>query len=100
MLALREIIQHILEKEAVLHEFVRQVDMRWGEMYLERPHFQQPGEAPHPDDDYTHASVRKKPDGFDHYSESLRVGKENENQKNKSCFASCQRNPYIKTSWD
>ncbi|MGN7614334.1 hypothetical protein ACQZV8_19870, partial [Magnetococcales bacterium HHB-1] len=41
--ALIEIIQPILDKTAMLHEFVRQVDVRWGEIYQERPHFQQPG---------------------------------------------------------
>ncbi len=57
--ALAGIIGTILDNDANLHEFVRQVDVRWGEMYQERPHFQQPGQEPHPDDEYTHASVAK-----------------------------------------
>jgi hypothetical protein len=57
--ALVEIIQAILDKESALHEFVRQVDVRWGEIYQERPHFQQPGQTPHADDEYTHTSVRE-----------------------------------------
>ncbi|MGN7614483.1 hypothetical protein ACQZV8_20635, partial [Magnetococcales bacterium HHB-1] len=57
--ALIEIIQPILDKTAMLHEFVRQVDVRWGEIYQERPHFQQPGQTPHPDDEYTHSSVTR-----------------------------------------
>ncbi|MBF0381422.1 MAG: hypothetical protein HQL69_10410 [Magnetococcales bacterium] len=56
--ALIEILQNILESDGVLYEFVRQVDMRWGEMYQERPHFQQPGQTPHQDDEYTHESVK------------------------------------------
>ena len=38
---------------------MRQVDIKWGQMYGERPHFQQPGQPPHPDDEYTHESVRQ-----------------------------------------
>jgi hypothetical protein len=53
-----EILQALLASDGVLYEFVRQVDMRWGEMYQERPHFQQPGQTPHQDDEYTHASVK------------------------------------------
>jgi hypothetical protein len=57
--ALAKIINAILDNDSVLHEFVRQVDVRWGEIYQERPHFQQPGQPPHPEDEYTHDSVRK-----------------------------------------
>jgi hypothetical protein len=39
-----------------LREFVRRVDMRWGQMYDERPHFERPGHPPHPDDEYTLSS--------------------------------------------
>lgn len=58
--ALREIICSILEKDSVLYEFVRQVDAKWGEIFMERPHFQRPGQEPHPDDEYTHESVRNE----------------------------------------
>ena len=64
MTALHEIVQSILEKESTLQEFVRQVDVKWGQIFQERPHFQQPGEAPHPDDEYTHESVRDLLIGF------------------------------------
>ncbi|MBF0186596.1 MAG: hypothetical protein HQL50_01575 [Magnetococcales bacterium] len=57
--ALEEILRPIVEKEAVLHEFVRQVDVKWGQLMMERPHFQKPGQTPHPDDEYTHSSVKK-----------------------------------------
>ncbi len=56
--ALAELLQSILNKDTVLYEFVRQVDVRWGEMYQERPMFQQPGDSAHPDDEYTHESVK------------------------------------------
>ncbi|MEM6611812.1 MAG: hypothetical protein AAF652_06055, partial [Cyanobacteria bacterium P01_C01_bin.72] len=48
LVALREILQTILDNQNLLYELVRQVDIKWGQMYGERPHFQQPGEAPHP----------------------------------------------------
>lgn len=51
------IVQHIADNEPVLHEFVRQIDVRYGEQFQERPYFQQPGQAAHPDDEYTHESV-------------------------------------------
>ncbi len=56
---LREIIDAILRSDYSLQEFVRQVDVRWGEMYNERPLFQFEGMAPHPDDEYTYESVRQ-----------------------------------------
>ncbi len=54
---LREIIDTILASDYALQEFVRQVDVRWGEMYHERPMFQSEGQAPHPADEYTYESV-------------------------------------------
>ena len=51
------LLKSILENPSILHELVRQVDMLWGEMNDERPHFQRPGQPPHPDDEYTHESV-------------------------------------------
>lgn len=57
--ALVEIVQAILDKEQILFEFVRQVDVRWGQMYQERPHFQQPGQKAHPEDEYSHNSVKE-----------------------------------------
>lgn len=58
--ALTEILQPLLTQDAYLREFVRRVDMRWGQMYDERPHFERPGHPPHPDDEYTIASVRSQ----------------------------------------
>lgn len=57
--ALREMIETILASEYGTREFVRQVDVRWGELYQERPLFQRAGQAPDPEDDYTHESVRQ-----------------------------------------
>ena len=56
--ALRILVERLLNDETWLYEFVRQVDAEWGRLMLERPHFQQPGQAPHAEDEYTHASVR------------------------------------------
>ena len=57
--ALEEILQSILDNPNLLYELVRQVDIKWGEMYGERPYFQQPGQPPDPRDEYTHESVRQ-----------------------------------------
>lgn len=57
--ALKELLTHILQSPETLYELVRQADATWGRMYDERPHFQQPGQAAHPDDAYTHESVRQ-----------------------------------------
>lgn len=59
LVALAEILQTIIDNPPLLYELVRQVDIKWGQMYGERPYFQQPGQPPHPDDEYTHESVRQ-----------------------------------------
>ncbi|MGF1590788.1 MAG: hypothetical protein ACFCU7_16395 [Pleurocapsa sp.] len=59
LVALAEILQSIINNPNLLYELVRQVDIKWGQMYGERPYFQQPGQAPHPNDEYTHESVRQ-----------------------------------------
>ena len=56
--ALAHVIDHILELDERLYELVRQVDAEYGRMMDERPYFQKPGAPPHPDDEYTHQSVR------------------------------------------
>lgn len=60
LLALVGLLQPLLAHDIYLREFVRQVDMRWGQMSGERPHFERPGHPPHPDDEYTIASVRSQ----------------------------------------
>lgn len=55
---LAPVLHRILHNDEVLYEFVRQVDVEYGRLMDERPHFQRPGQPPHPDDVYTHATVR------------------------------------------
>ena len=57
--ALQEVIETILSNDYALKEFVRQVDVRWGKLYQERPKFQRAGQTPDPEDEYTHESVRQ-----------------------------------------
>jgi hypothetical protein len=59
LVALAEILSSVLNNPNLLYELVRQVDIKWGQMYGERPYFQQPGQPPHPNDVYTHESVRQ-----------------------------------------
>lgn len=59
LMALRDILEAILQNKPLLYELVRQVDTKWGEINDERPYFQQPGQDPHPDDEYTHESVEQ-----------------------------------------
>lgn len=58
--ALKLIIEDIIDNENIYHLFVKQVDLKWGQMNGERPHFQLPGQTAHPDDEYTHESVKKQ----------------------------------------
>lgn len=58
--ALALILEEILDNDHLLYEVVHRVDVKWGQMYGERPHFQQPNQVAHPDDEYTHDSVRQK----------------------------------------
>ena len=60
LIALREILLLVTNNPQMLYEFARQVDVKWGEIYGERPRFQQPNQPPHPDDEYTHQSVQAK----------------------------------------
>jgi len=57
---LEKIIDKILKNQELFYEMVRQADLKWGQMYAERPYFQKPGQPPHPDDEYSHESVREK----------------------------------------
>lgn len=58
LIALQEILCSLIDNQNLLYEFVRQVDFKWGQLYDERPYFQKPGQAAHPNDEYTHDSVR------------------------------------------
>lgn len=57
-------VGEILAAEPRLRELVRMADMEWGRLLDERPHFDQEGQAPHPDDPYTTDSVRSALVGF------------------------------------
>jgi hypothetical protein len=57
LIALRQVVTQLLESEQLLREFVAETDREWGRMYRERPHLEVAGQAPHPDDPYTVASV-------------------------------------------
>jgi len=56
--ALKEHCSRLLKSDALLMEFVREVDTEWGRVMDERPHFERSGGLPHPDDPYTLDSVR------------------------------------------
>lgn len=60
LVALAMYVEDLLNSENRLVEFVREVDTQWGQLYGERPYFQKPGSAPHPDDPYPIESVRQK----------------------------------------
>ena len=57
--AVKDLLVTVLRSPVTLYELVRQTDVTWGQIYDSRPHFQQPGQPPHPDDQYTHESVRE-----------------------------------------
>lgn len=57
---LRELLELMVHHPQFLYEFVKQVDIQWGQEFGERPHFQQPGQPPHPDDEYSHESVHQQ----------------------------------------
>ncbi|PSN17051.1 hypothetical protein C7271_19755 [filamentous cyanobacterium CCP5] len=58
LMALARILDQLLSQRDHHYELVRQADVCWGQLYDQRPHFQCPGQPPHPDDEYTHESVR------------------------------------------
>lgn len=58
--ALREFLEALVSNPQLLYELVKQVDAKWGEFFGERPYFQQPGQVPHPEDEYTHESVHQQ----------------------------------------
>ncbi|WP_159790608.1 hypothetical protein [Sodalinema gerasimenkoae] len=60
LIALEQILTSITTNSEILYEFVRQVDFKWGQIYGDRPYFQQPGQSPDPEDEYTHDSVQKQ----------------------------------------
>lgn len=57
--AVKDLLEAVLRSPETFYELVRQADVTWGQIYDCRPYFQQPGQPPHPDDEYTHESVRE-----------------------------------------
>lgn len=53
-------VESLLASDSALAEFVREVDMAWGQANQERPFFQVDGAPPHPDDPYTLENVRRR----------------------------------------
>ncbi|MEO1125188.1 MAG: hypothetical protein AAFW84_01965 [Cyanobacteria bacterium J06635_15] len=77
LVALHQIISELLNNPPLFYEFVRQVDMCWGQIYGEPPHFKVPGKPPHPDDEYAHASVHQALlDCLAHLTEKISVNSE------------------------
>ena len=58
LVALASYCQQVLDSDYLLTEVVREADIEWGRVMLERPHFEKEGLPPHPDDPYTIESVR------------------------------------------
>jgi hypothetical protein len=56
--ALFQHCERIAASDNLLVELVREADAEWGRLTDERPHFNLPEAAPHPDDPYTAQSVR------------------------------------------
>lgn len=57
LLALRIIVSDMLIKPEILYEFSRQVAIEWGHINGERPYFQKPDTAAHPNTVYSHQYV-------------------------------------------
>lgn len=60
LVALAQIIESLLNEPTTFYEFFRQVAIAQSNLTGDRPHFQPPGQPPHPDADYTHESIRKQ----------------------------------------
>lgn len=58
LLVLAGYVKHVLKSEVLLRELVRDADEQWGQVYVEKPHFDKEGLGPDPDDPYTFDSVR------------------------------------------
>ena len=58
LLYLRDMLNDYINNDQLLYELVREIDFKYGQIFNELPHFQKEGEAPHRDDEYTHASVK------------------------------------------
>ena len=59
MVALELIVRELLTQPEALYELARRVAVVYGELYGERPYFQQPGQDPHPEAEYCHDGIRQ-----------------------------------------
>ena len=59
LLVLAAYCQKVLASDHLLKEFVREADVEWGKIMLERPYFEREGSPAHPDDPYTIDSARR-----------------------------------------
>ena len=50
--------QQVLDSHYLLQELVREADVEWGQVQVERPYFEREGSPPDPNDPYTFQSVR------------------------------------------
>ena len=57
LVALTQIVESLLSEPTTFYEFARQVAIAQSHLTGERPHFQQPGQQPHPDAEHTHQSI-------------------------------------------
>jgi hypothetical protein len=55
---LADYVNEVLNSDTLLKDLVREADVEWGRTLDERPHFEQEGRPPDPDDPYTLSSVR------------------------------------------
>ena len=55
---LAQVLEQTRQSDGLFIEFVRTVDVHYGQIMQERPFFQQPVDPPHPDDPHTFDSVR------------------------------------------
>ena len=55
---LSELITQLFAHDEIYYAFVKEVDSLYGQLFQERPYFQSPGGTPHPEDAYTHESVK------------------------------------------
>ncbi len=49
------------------YEFARQVNMMWGQLTGDPPHFQKPGQPPHPEAEYSHTRIHSALEQLQHY---------------------------------
>ncbi|MBE9062036.1 hypothetical protein IQ256_13810 [cf. Phormidesmis sp. LEGE 11477] len=59
LVALAQIVESLLNEPVIFYEFARQVAIAQSKLTGDRPYFQQPGQPPDLDADYTHSSIRQ-----------------------------------------